>query len=287
MVAVFARKTVWHNANMERHEGDRKPGQSVLSTLKNGLQVVELLTHGPSQVGYIADRLGLQRQSAYRILVTLRSEGWVAGPDHRDEYRLSGTFWSLTSSILLDDTSRFIYREVVNRVRENTAETVHLAIYIGQNEVLYIDKRDGTQPIRSYTALGGRSPAAAVATGKTLLAYQDPTEVDDICSSGLVSYSPRTIVDSAEFRSELQSILEQGFALNRGEWRADVGGIAVPLSDSNGRVHAALGVSGPVDRVMKFRESYTEALFSARNDEQPWWLEGNGTPEEGFPGDNR
>lgn len=237
----------------------------VLSTLQNGLRVVEQLSKGAAQASDIAQRLDLQKQTAYRILVTLRAEGWVVGPDHRDEYRLSGTFWSMASSVLLTDGSRFAFHGLVDQVRENTAETVHLAIYLGHNEVLYIDKRDGTQPLRSYTELGGRSPATAVATGKTLLAYQDPVEIDMICQTGLVAYTPQTIVNVDVFRAELEHIRQQGYAINRGEWRADIGGIAVPLMDLDGRVRAALGVSGPKDRVLRRLDTYAEALFTARD----------------------
>ena len=255
---------------MQGHDNNGHMNKLVLSTLQNGLRVVQQLTHGAWQTSDIAERLGLQKQAVYRILVTLRAEGWVVGPDHREEYRLSGVFWSMSSSILLNDASRFIHRGLVDRVRESTAETVHLAIYIGSNEVLYVDKRDGTQPLRSYTELGGRSPATSVATGKALLAHQASAEIDMICEGGLVEYTPRTIVDTNAFRAELEAIQSQGYAINRGEWRADVGGIAVPLRDSDGRVRAALGVSGPVERVLERLGRYTEALLSARDEDQQW-----------------
>lgn len=255
---------------MQKYDDNEDMHKPVLSTLQKGLKVIQQLTQGACQVWDIAQTLGLQKQTVYRILVTLRGEGWVVGPDHRDEYRLSGVFWSTASTVLLDDASRFIYRGLVDRVRESTAETVHLAIYLGYNEVLYVDKRDGTQPLRSYTELGGRSPASSVATGKTLLAQQESAEIDMICEGGLVQYTPRTIVDVGVFRAELETILDRGYAINRGEWRADVGGVAVPLTGSDGQVHAALGISGPVERVLERLGPYTEALFLARDGERSW-----------------
>ena len=40
-----------------------------------------------------------------------------------------------------------------------------------------------------------------------------------------------------------------GFATNRGEWRVSVWGVAAPLHGPDGSVVAAVGVSGPAERV--------------------------------------
>ena len=45
---------------------------------------------------------------------------------------------------------------------------------------------------------------------------------------------------------------EKGFAINRGEWRESVAGVGAPVRDSTGRVIAAIGISGPTER-LKYR----------------------------------
>jgi DNA-binding IclR family transcriptional regulator len=52
-------------------------------------------------------------------------------------------------------------------------------------------------------------------------------------------------------------------ALNRGEWREDVGGVAVPLVGARGRAVAAIGLSGPVDRIMAQQQPIAGALRDA------------------------
>ena len=52
-------------------------------------------------------------------------------------------------------------------------------------------------------------------------------------------------------------VRQQGYAVNRGEWRESVGGIAAPVRDPSGRVVAAVGLSGPIDRL---RPSSLKAL---------------------------
>ena len=48
---------------------------------------------------------------------------------------------------------------------------------------------------------------------------------------------------------ELDRVRQQGYAVNRGEWRASVWGIAAPVFDERQRVVAALGISGPAERI--------------------------------------
>jgi DNA-binding IclR family transcriptional regulator len=68
-------------------------------------------------------------------------------------------------------------------------------------------------------------------------------------SRRLAAHSPRTITDGAEFLREMERVRQQGYAVNRGEWRESVGGVAAPVRDPSGRVVAALGLSGPIERL--------------------------------------
>jgi len=40
-----------------------------------------------------------------------------------------------------------------------------------------------------------------------------------------------------------------GFAVNRGEWREQVMGLAAVIHDVSGQVVAAIGISGPAERI--------------------------------------
>ena len=72
-------------------------------------------------------------------------------------------------------------------------------------------------------------------------------------SRHLHAYSPRTLTVPAEFLREMERIREQGYAVNRGEWRESVGGVAAPVRDPGGMVIAAIGVSGPIERLRPAR----------------------------------
>jgi DNA-binding IclR family transcriptional regulator len=147
---------------------------------------------------------------------------------------LAHMFWSAAS-------------EAMNRLLARTRETVHLSVLDGE-EVVYVHKLDSPEPVRAYSEIGGRAPAFCVATGKAMLAWQ-PTAVLASVASHLRAHTPRTITDPQEYLREMDRIRANGYAVNRGEWRETVWGVAAAIRSAKGSVLAAIGVSGPSARI--------------------------------------
>lgn len=236
-----------------------KVADGTLGTLVNGIRIVELLAARPATVREMADALGMANQTTYRLVRTLISVGWVCRESARDRYRLTASVWALGTLSYEQTELRDIVADSVVRLAADLGETVHLSTYEA-GRVIYIDKADGSQPIRSYTRLGGQAPAYCVATGKALLAHQPVAEQARVLGGELVAHSPRTITDPGALAAELDQVRHQGFAVNRGEWRAEVGGVAVALRSPRGDVPAALGFSGPVDRILARQDELVTAL---------------------------
>jgi DNA-binding IclR family transcriptional regulator len=65
----------------------------------------------------------------------------------------------------------------------------------------------------------------------------------------------------------MKKVREQGFAINRAEWRDNVWGIAAPVMDARGSVIAAIGISGPAERFRKaVLADWTQAVIAAATD---------------------
>jgi len=80
------------------------------------------------------------------------------------------------------------------------------------------------------------------------------------------AHTPRTLATQVELRKELAQVRQQGYAVNRGEWRETVGGLAAPIFDAHRRPLAALGISGPLDRLRapQLKTFTPEVLRAAR-----------------------
>ncbi|PUA82631.1 IclR family transcriptional regulator [Nocardioides currus] len=223
------------------------PDGPVLSTLSNGLVVLESLAAGRTSVRHLSEELRLPRQTVYRLLRTLAAQGWVER-DSSDNYSLTTKVWTIASQSFRLTDVRDTLAPVVRTLAAEHGETVHLAAY-EPGHVTYIDKADGWQPIRSYTELGGTAPAYCVATGKMLLATQSPTEIERVIAAGLEAHTEHTITDPDALRAELAECRERGYAVNNSEWRSGVGGIAVEVVSGPTGESVALGFSGPDTRI--------------------------------------
>jgi DNA-binding IclR family transcriptional regulator len=219
------------------------------TTLLKGLTVLEALaaSREPRGVTELANELGMLKSNVHRLLQTLAHRGYVRKDAASGRYECTLKVWELGALLAERLDVRRAARPHVAALAERTSETVHLSVLDGA-DVLYVDKAESPQPVRAYSRVGGRAPAYCVATGKALLAHS-PDEIVTELSAGLVRHTPRTITDPDVLRKELRRVREVGYAVNRGEWRETVGGLAAPIFDVNRAAIAAIGLSGPTDRL--------------------------------------
>jgi IclR family transcriptional regulator, KDG regulon repressor len=219
------------------------------NTLIKGLALLEILSHSGRALGIteMATRVGLGKSNVHRLLQALVELGYV----HRDEatgtYAATIRIWELGSAVLENLDVRRHAEPWMQWLLERTRETVHLSVLDG-DEVVYVHKLDSPEPVRAYSKVGGRAPAYAVATGKAMLAFRSDAQLQALARR-VVAHSPRTITDPADLAREVERIRSQGYAINRGEWRESVGGVGAPIRDPAGRVIAAIGLSGPIERM--------------------------------------
>lgn len=238
-----------------RHNGPKGVTdlKRISQSLVRSLDILECL--GPRDpelsLGEIARRARLPKSTTHRFLTTLVGRGYVtqAGPGR---YRLGLRLWELGCVAVAQLGLRETARPTLEWLARESQETVHLAVLDG-DEIVYIDKIDSTQPVQAYSRIGGRMPAVCVATGKAMLACQPPDVVAGLLRGGLRRHTPRTITDPDRFRKALARVPRDGYAVNLGEYRLDVGGVAAPIVDHAGRVVGALGVTAPVSRLPRAR----------------------------------
>lgn len=95
---------------------------------------------------------------------------------------------------------------------------------------------------------GRRAPSHCTAPGKALLAHRVYWR-ETVLKAPLKRYTEGTIVDVAMLRSNLAQAEALGYAVDRGEYVATLGGVAAPVRDHHGDVIAALGLAAAVDKL--------------------------------------
>lgn len=218
------------------------------NTLVKGLKLLEVLASrdGAAGISELAQAVEMGRSNVHRLLQALVEMGYAV--NENGQYRASIKVWELGARALSKLDFRAAAGPAMRSLLAQTNETVHLSVLSGE-EVVYIDKLDSPEPVRAYSTIGGRAPAYCVATGKVLLAWRDAAAGSALSVRQLQAFTPATLTDTAALAGELARVRQQGYAVNRGEWRASVWGLAAPIFGPDGRVLAAIGISGPAARI--------------------------------------
>ena len=130
--------------------------QSTTSAAKT-LAVLECIgLAGTRSLAEIAAEMRLPKSTLLRLIGILVSKGFVRRTAH-GEYALGLKMWRIGCNAVNSETVRDEVIPILRDLVERTGETAHYAVYEDGHSV-YVEKVDGLHPIRSYTAVGGRSP---------------------------------------------------------------------------------------------------------------------------------
>ncbi|MCL4351517.1 MAG: IclR family transcriptional regulator [Firmicutes bacterium] len=135
----------------------------------------------------------------------------------------------------------------LQRLRDKFDQTVQLGILDG-TEILYVAKVESSRPLQLVSHVGSRLPAYATGLGKALLATRDAKTLESEWKH--VKYQRFTENTLSSFEDLLRNIAisrEQGFAVDMGEYSADVRCLAYPILGFQNRGMGALSVSLPVE----------------------------------------
>jgi DNA-binding IclR family transcriptional regulator len=236
------------------------------ATLAKGLAVLDWLARQqrPCRAVEVAQAFGLARSNAHRTLQTLVECGWAVQDADTATYRAGWRLFELGALVEAAVDLRTLLHPQLAALSAATGETIHLAVLDGA-EIVYLDKFDSPLPVAAYSRIGGRAPAACVASGKALLAALDePADLLQARLGTLVAYTPNSLTSFDALRAELARTRERGVGQNREEWRVGVCGLGAPVFDARGRPVAAIGISVPSIRFSRAQvRTLSERLLEA------------------------
>jgi len=197
----------------------------------------------------LAVRAELPQATTLRLLRTLANAGLVKRDNATSRYFLGPTILVLAFDLLKGMELRQAALPHMTALRDVTEETVILAI-LDEVDVVQVERVESQQTLRTATSVGKRIPAHCTSLGKILLAYADPHTVDEVLQSHpLTSYTPKTITDPDQVRSQLSEVRRSGIALGDREYHEHIRGISAPIFDASGTAVGAICLSGPVHRL--------------------------------------
>ena len=222
---------------------------NVSATALKALAVLDLMgeQRRPLSVAEVAEQVGADRATAYRMLMTLVQAGYVRRDEGAKLYRLSFKVLSLARHLVSEDERASQILSTLRRISEETGETVHYSA-LDRDAAVLLFRAKGTQRVAVDFQIGDRSPLHCTSIGKVLLAYLDAPAVETILAAGLPQVAPNTITDPDALRAELAAVRAQGYAFDDLEFAPDMRCVAVPVFENGGAVPGGIAISGPSSR---------------------------------------
>lgn len=131
-----------------------------------------------------------------------------------------------------------------------TGETAVLGVMDAAADLaLYVDKVEGTHPLRYTVNVGERREMHCTAMGKALLAYCPTERLERVLSTPqLKRFTPSTITSPKKLVDELTQVRKEGLCRSENQRIDGVSACAAPVFGIGGQLVGAILVAGPTDR---------------------------------------
>ena len=220
-----------------------------VQSLARGLRVLTAFSSENPRLSLAdAARLtGLTRATTRRCLHTLTQLGYAE--TNGKSFQLTPRVLDLGYAYLSSANLGAIAEPFMETLSEALDESVSLAVLDG-TEIVYVARVPTKRIMSIGLALGSRLPAVVTSMGRVLLSSLPDEKLRGFLDqTTLIRYTKRTITDKSKLKQELLSIRRQQFALVDRELEEGLRSLAVPLSNRDGRIVAALNVGTQTERV--------------------------------------
>ena len=230
----------------------KKKGQaSTLRSVDRAIAVLKAFSEEEPVLGVteLSQRLKLPKSTVYRLLASLQQEGIVDQDPETEKYRLGIELVSLAGLVLKQIDVRQVARPYLRSLAEVSQETVNLSVLTDSGKVINVDGISSPRIVRNVGWIGREMLPHCISSGKALLACLPQQRLERILAKGLPRFTERTITDPILLQEELKRVRQQGYAVAQEELEVGLRAVAAPIWNHEGKVVAAVSVSGPSFRL--------------------------------------
>lgn len=227
---------------------DPAPGDAYVQSFARGLAVLRSFgAHAPAQtLTEAAERCGLTRAAARRILLTLVYLGYVEhdGKWFRLTPRVLELGFAYLTSLPLWQRAQPALEALMAEVQESCSAAV-----LDSAEIVYVLRVQARRIMSVNLGVGSRLPAYCTSMGRVLLAGLPRNEWKArLAALPRQALTPRTVVEVDRLMDVLAQVHRQGWSLVDEELEPGLVTLAAPVIDRSGKVVAAINISGQRSR---------------------------------------
>lgn len=249
-------------------EGATSAQQSGVSvrSVERAIDILRILSFSSASHGMrfldLQTQTGLSKATLHRLLSTLISNGMVERAAGSNLYYLGLDFLGFGERAANRLDIRAIVRPHLVGIAKITGDTAHLAIRSGL-EGVYIDREEGSFPVRALTAtIGTRRPLGVGSASLALLSALPDEEIKDILRRNRPRLSAYASFNVPTLQKLIESTRMRGSAINEGRILKGMYGIGVPIL-IKGQPIAAISVSANAERMGIERQHQIVSVLNA------------------------
>ena len=236
----------------ENEKAAPRPGDSYVQSFARGLEVIRTFSAAAPQqtLTEVAGRSGLTRAGARRILLTLQTLGYVEtdGRQFRLTPRILDLGFAYLSSMPIWNLAEPVMEGLVERVKESCSAAV-----LEGADIIYVLRVPTHKIMRINLGVGSRLPAYCTSMGRILLGSLPDEEIERrLAATELQARTQHTLTRAEDVLARVRQARDQGWCLVDQELEEGLISMAAPVVNRNGRVIAALNISGQANRSNAF-----------------------------------
>jgi DNA-binding IclR family transcriptional regulator len=237
----------------------------VIQSVRRAAAILRELGSGHPHLGVteVSERLGLAKTTVYGLLRALEEEELVERDLDTGRYRLGPALLQLGNAFLDGHELRARSLLWADSLASRTQEAVRVGVPTGSSMLVvhHVFRPDNSVQILE---VGAAIPWHASALGKARAAFLERTALDGLLAASLMRLTGRTIVDADELRRVLEVVRIDGVAVEDQEAVIGEAEVASPIFDHDGHPVGAIGVVGPVERLLPGGEPPAEIAAAVK-----------------------
>ena len=209
----------------------------------------------------ILKKSDLTRPTLYRILSSLEEEGLVHKTNSK-HYKLGSRLISLAQNALAQFDIRRIAYSALSKLRDETGETIHLAIR-SRDMMVYVDKFESKEIVRMTSMVGTLIPFHSSSVGKAYLSGIDQNQLNKILENlKFLPQTPQTSENLNKIYKDIELTKKNGYSFDNEENENGIICFGANIKDNTSFPVASVSVSIPTFRLKKDQSIYWKPLLS-------------------------
>jgi DNA-binding IclR family transcriptional regulator len=226
-------------------------GLAVTRAVDRAGRILLALASGTPRLGVseISDLVDIPKPTVHTMLRTLERHGLVVQEVDGGKYALGPAVLQLGNAYLDGSELRARSASWADMLARQSGEAVWVGVLSGDN-VVVVHHTLRPDDLVQILEVGAAIPWNACALGHAIVAYAGADVRDALLAGRAPRLTGKTVTDPEQLGAALAAVRGRGYAVEDEEATLGDAGLAAPVFDWSGRAVGALGIVGPVERLL-------------------------------------